>query len=60
MMTVAERSIRFNLALEMVQRVYDDYCRDENKTREQTYEFCCLVREMAVFADTLAKEAQHE
>lgn len=60
MMTASERSIRFNLALEMVQRIYDDYCRDQNKTREQTYEFCCLVREMTVFADKLVKEADHE
>ena len=59
-MTATERKIRFDIALEMVQRIYSDYCRDQNTTREQSYEFCCLVREMVVFADTLGEEAKKE
>lgn len=59
-MTATERKIRFDIALEMVQKVYGDYCRDKSKTREETYEFCCLVREMTAFADTLGKEVTKE
>ena len=59
-MTSNERSIRFNIALEQVQRIYDDYCKDRTTTREQTYEFCCLVREMIQFAETLKNEANNK
>lgn len=58
MMTPSERSIRFNIALEMVQRIYTDHCRDENTSREENYEFCCFVREMVRFADTLKNSAK--
>ena len=34
-MTATERKIRFDIALEMVQKVYGDYCRDKSKTREE-------------------------
>ena len=57
-MTAAERKIRFDIALEMVQRVYDDYCHDQSKTREQSYEFCCFVQDMMKFAGTLGQEAK--
>lgn len=57
-MTAAERKIRFDIALEQVQRIYNDYCRDSNTTRDQTYEFCCLVRNMITFADILGKEVK--
>lgn len=56
-MTDVERKIRFDIAVEMVQRIYDDYCRDQSKTREQSYEFCCLVNDMITFASKLGKEA---
>lgn len=58
MMTPNERKIRFDIALEQVQRIYDDYCKDRTTTREQTYEFCCLVREMIQFAEVLKNEAK--
>ena len=57
-MTAAERKIRFDIALEMVQRVYNDYCHDESKTREQAYEFCCFVQEMIGFSAILGEEAK--
>ena len=62
-MTEAERKIRFDIALEMAQKVYNDYCHDQNKTREQAYEFCCVVQEMIRFSAVLdgeVKEAKHE
>jgi hypothetical protein len=58
MMTPAERSIRFNVALEQVERIYSDYCGDKNTTREQTYEFFDFLRNMILFAEVLKKEAE--
>lgn len=58
MMTPEERSIRFNVALEQVERIYSDYCGDKNTTREQTYEFFDFVREMIKFAETLKREVK--
>lgn len=57
-MSASERKIRFDIALEMVQRVYDDYCHDQSKTREQSYEFCCFVQDMMKFSGTLGKEVK--
>ena len=57
-MTDLERKIRFDAALEQVQRVYTDYCRDENKTREQVGDFCEFVIKMVYFADKLKKEVE--
>lgn len=57
-MTPTERSIRFNIALEQVERIYNDYCHDDNVTRDKAYEFCCVVREMIQFAETLKNEAK--
>lgn len=57
-MTAAERKIRFDVALEMVESIYHDYCHDESKTRAQAYNFCCLVQEMLAFAATLSGEAK--
>ena len=57
-MTATERKIRFDIALEMVQRVYNDYCHDQSKTREQSYEFCCFVQNMIDFSATLDEEAK--
>lgn len=60
MMTAAERRIRFNIALEMVQSVYTDYCRDESKTREQSGKFCDFVVDMINFSAVLNGEAAQE
>ena len=57
-MTPSERSIRFNIALEQVERVYSDYCSDKNTTREQTYEFFDFLRNMIQFAEILKKEVK--
>lgn len=57
-MTVTERKIRFDVALEMVQRVYNDYCHDQSKTREQAYEFCCFVNDMIKLSTALGEEAK--
>ena len=54
----AERSIRFNTALEQVEKVYSDYCSDKDTTREQTYEFFDFVRNMIQFAEVLKNEAK--
>ena len=58
MMTPTERSIRFNAALEQVERVYSDYCTDKDTTRKQTYEFFDFVRNMIQFAEVLKKEVK--
>lgn len=56
-MTELERKIRFDAALEMVQNVYHDYCRDESKTREQAGKFCDFVIDMIKFSEVLKSEA---
>lgn len=58
-MTNAERSIRFETALEIVQRVYSDYCNDESKTREQARAFCDFIIDMNKFSSVLRKEAEN-
>lgn len=57
-MNAAERKLRFDIAREMVQKIYDDYCHDQSKTREQCYEFCCFLQDMMNFAGKLDKEAK--
>lgn len=57
-MTELERKIRFDAALEMVQHVYHDYCRDESKTREQAGKFCDFVIDMIKFSEVLKNEVE--
>lgn len=56
-MTADERKIRFEAALEMVEKVYNDYCRDESKTREERSKFCDFVIDMVNFSSVLKSEA---
>lgn len=57
-MNATERKIRFEIALEMVKRIYNDYCRDQSKTREETYKFCYIIQQMVTFASTLDEETR--
>ena len=59
-MTKNERSLRFKVALEIVEKVYADYCHDEAVTREQSNEFCQVVQEMIRFSTVLRKEEMNE
>lgn len=56
-MTAAERKARFDVALEIINTVYTDLCRDPNATKEHVYEFCSLVIEMNQFGETLKPNA---
>lgn len=49
-MTKNERQTRFDVALEIVNGVYTDYCKDEKVTREQANEFCQLIQDMIRFS----------
>lgn len=57
-MTRDERKIRFDVALEIVQNVYSDYCKDQDMTREQCYDFNDLVVSMIHFSSRLGEEAK--
>lgn len=57
-MNATERKIRFEIALEMVERIYSDYCRDQSKTREEVQNFCYVVQQMIAFTTTLDEEAR--
>lgn len=57
-MSPDERSIRFHIALEMVERIYNDHCRDTSVSREESYDFCCFVRDMQSFAHKLEQKAK--
>ena len=59
-MTKNERRIRFEFALEMVEKVYTDYCHDEAVTREQAGEFCQFVQDMIRFSTVLREEEKNE
>lgn len=59
-MNATERKIRFEIALEMVERIYNDYCRDQSKTREETMRFCHIVQRMIIHKSTLDEEARKE
>jgi len=56
-MTADERRIRFEAALEMVEKVYHDYCHDGSKTREDCGKFCDFVTDMINFSSVLKNEA---
>lgn len=57
-MTKEERKIRFDVALEMVEKVYSDYCHDPDITREQRGKFKDLVTDMIRFSTFLDAEAE--
>lgn len=59
-MTDKERCIKFETAFEIVRNIYNDYCKDDNKTREQAKEFCYFVIEMAKFLAILRKEIKNK
>ena len=59
-MTKSERKIRFETALEIVEKVYSDYCHDTNVTRQQTSEFNDFVTDMICFLTVLENEAKQE
>lgn len=59
-MTRGERNIRFAIALDIVNKVYDDYCHDLNVTREQAFEFNYFVQDMLRFSTVLDAEAKEE
>lgn len=57
-MSKAERKARFEVAIEIMQTVYNDMCKApfEEVSREQTYEFCCLLQDMYKFSSTLSEK----
>ena len=57
-MTPDERKIRFDVALDIANRVYTDYCQDLNVTREDAQEFCYFIIDMQRFSAFLEQEAQ--
>ena len=59
-MTKEERKIRFDIALEMVEKVYSDYCHDPDINREQRGKFNDLVTDMIHFSTVLDAEAKEE
>lgn len=57
------RKIQFDVALELIEKVYSDYCKDADVTREQAYEFYGLVQDMIRFStvlDNQIKESSKE
>ena len=57
-MTKEERKIRFDVALDIVHKIYSDYCNDADVTREQASEFNDVVQNMICFSSVLEKEAE--
>ena len=56
-MTAEERKARFDVALEIVNTIYTDMCRDPNVTKAHVYEFCSLIIVMNQFGETLKPNA---
>ncbi len=52
-MTKAERRTRFEVAIEVVNTVFSDMCRDRDVPKEQTREFCDLIIQMNQFKCSL-------
>lgn len=50
-MSKEERKIRFDVALEIVEKVFSDYCKDSSSTRKQRQEFNDLVIGMIHFLE---------
>lgn len=59
-MTKAERKIRFDIALEIVEKVYIDYCHDSNVTRQRVGAFNDFVTSMIKFSTILENEAKQK
>lgn len=59
-MTKTERKIRFEMALEIVEKVYKDYCSDTTVTRQQRHEFNDFVIDMIHKHEMLKNEAEQE
>lgn len=57
-MTPDERKIRFDIALDIADKVYTDYCHDMNVTREDARKFCDFIIDMQRFSAFLEQEAQ--
>lgn len=57
-MTRKERKTRFDVALDIVQKIHSDYCNDIDTTREQANEFNDVVQNMIRFSSVLQKEAE--
>ncbi len=55
-MTREERKVRFDVALDIVYKVYSDYCHDETNTREQCGDFNDVVQKMIQMSEVLEKE----
>lgn len=58
-MTDEERKTRFEVALEIAEKAYSDYCKDENKSREQCLRFNDCIQEMIKMLDILRQEASN-
>lgn len=59
-MTKEERRIRFGVAIEEAEKVYSDYCRDLELTREQVTEFLGVIQHMRRFHEVLIADAKKE
>ena len=59
-MTNQEREIRFSTAVDIINKVYSDYCNDNKKTREQVSRFLDFMIEMHEMHEILSKETKQE
>ena len=59
-MSNLEREIRFSTAVDIINKVYSDYCSDNSKTREQARRFLDFMIEMHNMHEILSKETEAE
>lgn len=54
-----ERIIRFNIAIEMIEKIYSDLCKENPKymSRDELYEFCYIIYQLRSIVELL-KEKQ--
>ncbi len=59
-MTKEERKIRMQVALEILNDVYTDICRDNEITREETRDFCDFIIETRKFLNNFNKKMEEK
>ena len=55
-MTNAERKVRLNVAIEIIERVHSDLCNDHTGqiSRDTTYELADIIRQLLYFTASLS------
>ena len=58
-MTNAERKVRLNTAIEIIERVHSNLCNDHtgNISRETTYELADIIRQLIYFTASLPDDS---